>query len=41
VLVFDKGEIIEEGSIAELLNKESRFKKLYELQKNAEVQLEE
>jgi ATP-binding cassette subfamily B protein len=41
VLVFDKGEIIEEGSIPELLNKESRFKKLYELQKNAEVQLEE
>lgn len=41
VLVFDKGEIIEEGSISELLNRESRFKKLYELQKNAEVQLEE
>lgn len=41
VLVFDKGEIIEEGSIPELLNKESRFKKLYELQNNAEVQLEE
>jgi ATP-binding cassette subfamily B protein len=41
VLVFDKGEIIEEGSVTELLNKESRFKKLYELQKNTEVQLEE
>lgn len=37
VLVFDKGEIIEEGSIPELLKIESRFKKLYELQNNEEV----
>lgn len=37
VLVFDKGEIIEEGSIPELLNKESRFKKLYELQNKEEI----
>jgi len=33
VLVFDKGEIIEEGTIDELLSRDSRFKKLYELQK--------
>lgn len=31
IFVFDKGEIIEEGTINELLNKESRFKKMYEL----------
>jgi ATP-binding cassette, subfamily B, multidrug efflux pump len=37
VLVFDKGEIIEEGSIPELLKTESRFRKLYELQNNEEV----
>ncbi|MBL7931229.1 MAG: ABC transporter ATP-binding protein, partial [Bacteroidia bacterium] len=36
VLVFDKGEIIEQGSVKELLEKESRFKKLYELQNNKE-----
>lgn len=36
ILVFDKGEIIEEGSMQELLNRESRFKKLYELQ-NGEI----
>jgi ATP-binding cassette subfamily B multidrug efflux pump len=41
VLVFDKGEIIEEGSIKELLSKESRFKKLYELQNRTEVELED
>ena len=37
VLVFDKGEIIEEGSIPDLLQKESRFKKLYELQNKEEA----
>ncbi len=31
IFVFDKGEIIEEGTINELLNKESRFKKMYDL----------
>lgn len=31
ILVFDKGEIIEEGSINELLSRESKFKKMYEL----------
>lgn len=36
VLVFEKGEVIEEGSIPELLAKESRFKKLYELQNKEE-----
>jgi ATP-binding cassette subfamily B multidrug efflux pump len=32
VIVFDKGEIIEEGTIAALLSRESRFRTLYELQ---------
>ncbi len=41
ILVFDKGQVIEEGSIAELLGRESRFKKLYELQNKTEVELEE
>lgn len=36
ILVFEKGEITEQGSMQELMGKESRFKKLYELQ-NAEV----
>ncbi|MBX3163441.1 MAG: ABC transporter ATP-binding protein [Bacteroidetes bacterium] len=36
ILVFDKGEIIEEGSMQELLSRDSRFKKLYELQ-NGEI----
>lgn len=40
IFVFDKGEIIEEGSMNELLNRESRFKKLYELQSNTEVTLD-
>jgi len=31
IFVFDEGKIIEEGSIQELLNKESKFKLLYEL----------
>jgi len=37
ILVFDHGQIIEEGSIQELLSTNSRFKKLYELQNKAEV----
>jgi ATP-binding cassette subfamily B protein len=37
ILVFDQGEIIEEGSIADLLSKESKFKKLYELQNKEEL----
>jgi ATP-binding cassette, subfamily B, multidrug efflux pump len=41
VMVFDQGEIIEEGSIKELMERESRFKKLYELQNKTEVELEE
>ena len=41
VMVFDKGEIMEEGSIKELLSRESRFKKLYELQNKTEVEIEE
>ena len=32
VIVFEKGRIIEEGSISELLNKPSKFKTLYDLQ---------
>lgn len=32
VIVLEKGEIIEQGSIDELLNKEGQFKKLYDLQ---------
>jgi len=32
VIVFEKGSIIEEGSISELLNKPSKFKTLYDLQ---------
>ncbi len=37
VLVFDKGEIIEQGTISELLSKESRFKRLHELQNKFEI----
>jgi ABC-type polar amino acid transport system ATPase subunit len=37
IFVFDKGEIIEEGSIKELLEKDSQFKKLYELQNKGEL----
>ncbi len=36
VLVFDEGRIVEQGGVKELLSRESRFKKLYEMQK-AEV----
>jgi ATP-binding cassette subfamily B multidrug efflux pump len=32
VIVLEKGEIIEQGSIDELLNKDGQFKKLYDLQ---------
>ena len=34
ILVFEKGEISEEGSIQELLSRDSKFKKLYELQQS-------
>ena len=37
IFVFDKGEIIEEGTIAELLSKDSRFKKMYELNYSSEI----
>ncbi|MDO9000725.1 MAG: ABC transporter ATP-binding protein [Bacteroidota bacterium] len=37
ILVFDQGKIIEEGSIQELLNSDSKFKKLYELNNKEEV----
>jgi ATP-binding cassette, subfamily B, multidrug efflux pump len=37
IFVFDKGEIIEDGSIKELLEKDSQFKKLYELQNKGEL----
>lgn len=36
IFVFDKGEVIEQGSMSELLSEDTRFKKLYELQKGAE-----
>ena len=36
VLVFEAGRIVEEGGVRELLSKDTRFRKLYELQK-AEV----
>jgi ABC-type multidrug transport system fused ATPase/permease subunit len=35
--VFDQGNIIEEGSIQELLNTDSKFKKLYELNTKIEA----
>jgi ATP-binding cassette subfamily B protein len=37
VLVFDQGEIIESGTIPELLSQSSRFKTLYELQNKKEI----
>ncbi len=37
IFVFDKGEIIEEGTIAELLSKQSKFKKMYELNYSSEI----
>lgn len=37
IIVFENGEVIEEGSITSLLNKNSTFKKLYEIQKSKEI----
>lgn len=37
ILVFEQGHIIEQGSIRELLARDSKFKKLYELQNKAQV----
>jgi len=37
IFVFDQGKIIEEGSIQELLNTDSKFKKLYELNTKIEA----
>lgn len=37
IFVFDQGRIIEQGSMKELMNRDSRFKKLYELQNKAEI----
>jgi len=37
IFVFDQGRIIEEGSIQELLNTDSKFKKLYELNTKIEA----
>jgi ATP-binding cassette subfamily B protein len=34
VLVFESGRIVEQGSVNELLSTESRFRKLYEMQKS-------
>lgn len=39
VLVFDQGQIIEQGSISDLLARDSRFKMLYELQNKKEEEL--
>lgn len=35
IMVFEKGEVIEQGTIPELLGRDSRFKMLYELQNNS------
>ena len=37
ILVFENGKIIEEGSIQELLNSDSKFKTLYELNNKVEI----
>lgn len=37
IIVFEKGEIIEQGSMTDLLNRDSKFKKLYELQTGVEI----
>lgn len=37
IFVFDQGKIIEQGSIQELLNTDSKFKKLYELNTKIEA----
>ncbi len=39
IIVFEKGEIIEQGSMKELMAKDSKFKKLYELQTGVEAML--
>jgi len=39
ILVFENGEIVEEGPIVELLAKEGRFKKLYEIQNKTAEEL--
>lgn len=37
IFVFEQGQVIEQGSMKELLSRESKFKKLYELQNKAEL----
>lgn len=37
IIVFDKGEVVEQGDIPTLLNTNSRFKKLYEMQSGIET----
>lgn len=37
VFVFDKGEVVEQGSVQTLMSGNSRFKKLYEMQNSQEV----
>ncbi len=37
IFVFEQGQVIEQGSMKELLGRESKFKKLYELQNKAEL----
>jgi len=37
IVVFDKGEIVEEGSMRDLMGRDSRFRKLYELQTGVEM----
>ncbi|MEI6019485.1 MAG: ABC transporter ATP-binding protein [Bacteroidota bacterium] len=37
IIVFEKGEIIEQGSMKELMAQDSKFKKLYELQTGIEA----
>ncbi len=39
IILFEKGEIIEQGSMKELMAKDSKFKKLYELQTGVEAML--
>lgn len=37
IIVFDKGEVVEQGDIPTLLNTNSRFKKLYDMQSGIET----
>lgn len=37
IMVFENGQVIEEGSIKDLLGRDSKFKKLYELQNKTEI----